>query len=105
MTDTNLTVVGNRTGDAEALQTDTDSLGSLGSALHTLLDGDGGTTNVCPLGVLKADTLSVLANLVRINADALANLISLFDILDTVFVQSGNNLLDSALLAFELYFS
>src|SRR5574344_1205075 len=105
MTDTNLTVVGNRTGDAEALQTDTDSLGSLGSTLHALLDGDSSTTYVCPLGILKADTLSVLANLVRINTNTIANLISLFDILYTVFIKSSNNLLDSALLALEFHFS
>ena len=105
MSDTNLTVISHRTWDAEALQTDTDSLSSLSSSLHALLDGDSSTANISPFGILKADTLSVLANLIRINTCFFANLISLFDILDTILVKRSNHLLDTALLAFKTYFS
>ena len=83
MAKTYLTVIGNRTGDAEALQTDTDVLGSLNSALVTslltLLESDGATYYVSPLGVLKADRLSLLTSLVRINAITVTNLVSLFN--------------------------
>ena len=83
MTQANLTVIGYRTGNAEALQTDTDVLGSLDSALVTglltLLESDGATYNVSPLGVLKADRLSLLTSLVRIDAVTVTNLVSLFN--------------------------
>ena len=83
MAKTNLTVIGYRTGNAETLKADTDVLGSLDSALVTglltLLESDGATYNVSPLGVLKADRLSLLTSLVRIDAVAVTNLVSLFN--------------------------
>ena len=75
MTQTHLTVVGNRTGDTEALQTDTDSLGSVSGSLHTLLDSDSGTTNVCPLSVLEANALCVLTHLIGVNTSFFTNLV------------------------------
>ncbi len=105
VSDTYLAVVGNRTGDAEALQTDTDSLGSLGSILHALLDSDGCTADVCPLGILETDALSVFTHLVGVDTCIFANLVCLLDAVDTILLQSSKHLVDAALLTFKTYFS
>ena len=105
MTDTYLAVVSHRTGDAESLQTDTDSLGSISSIRATLLQSDGATYYISPLGVLKTDHLRLFAGLVRIQASCFADGISLFDVLDTIFVQGSENLLHSAVLALKFHFS
>ena len=105
MAETYLAVISYRTGDAEALQTDTDGLGCISSCLNTLLDGDSGTTNVCPLSILEADTLSLFAHQIRINTSLFADLISLFYATDTICIQSSQHLLLAALLAFITYFS
>ena len=102
---TNLTVVGNRTRDAECLQTHADSLCTISSSLAAALDGDGSTANVCPLCILEADTLSVLTHLIRINTCSLANLVSLFYALDTLSVEGSENLRLATLLTFVTYFS
>ena len=68
MSQTYLTVVSHTSGDAESLQSDTDGLGALGSALAALLDSDSSTGDVSPLCIFKADALCVLANLIRIDA-------------------------------------
>ena len=105
MADTDLTVVGNRTGDAEALQTNTDSLSSVSSILHALLNGDGGTADVCPLSVLEADALRVLTHLVRIYTCLVTNLVGFFNAVDAILLQSSKNLVNTALLTLKLYFS
>ena len=97
--------VSSRSGDAEALQTDADGLSSLGSCLDLLLDCDGGTAHISPFCILEADALGVLANLVGVNTYVLANLVCLFYVFDAVGVEGSQNLLDSALLALETYFS
>ena len=105
MTQTHLTVVGNRTGDTEALQTDTDSLGSVSGSLHTLLDSDSGTTNVCPLSVLEANALCVLTHLIGVNTSFFTNLVGFLNTIDAILFQSSKNLVDTALLTLKLYFS
>ena len=105
MTDTYLAVVGNRTGDAERLQADADSLGSVSSSLHTLLDGDGSTADVCPLGILEADALGFLTHQVGVYTCLVANLVGLFNTIDPVLFQSGQYLIHTALLTLKLYFS
>ncbi len=101
MAKTHLTVIGHRAGDAERLQTDTDGFGSLGSTLHALLDGDGGTADVSPLGILEADTLGLFTHLVGVDTCFLANLIGLFYAIDTVLFQSGQHLVDATLVTLE----
>ena len=96
--DTNLAVVGNRTGDTEALQTLTNIVGSLNSVLCLFLQSDSGTYYISPLCVLKANHLCFLTSLVRIDAGCITNLISLFDGGDTVAVQTSKDLLDTTVL-------
>ena len=105
VTKTNLTVVGNRTWDTERLETDTDGLGSVGSILAALLDGDGSTYHVSPLSVLEADGLSFLASEIRIDAGFLANFVSFLNVFDSVLIQSSDNLLDATILRLKFNFS
>ena len=105
MTNTYLTVVSHRTRDAEALQTNTDSLGSISSSLYTFLDSDSSTTNICPLGILKADTLCFLAHQIWVNTSLFTNLVGLFNTVDAILLQSCKNLVDTAFLTLKLYFS
>ena len=98
MANTHLAVVGDTAGDAERLQANTDSLGGVGSHLATLLQGDGGTTYVSPLGVLKTDLLGLLTGLVGVDAILVADGVGLLDILDAVGIQCSNHLLDATVL-------
>ena len=105
MADAHLAVVGYGAGDAECLQADADGLGSVGSILAALLDGDGRTYHVSPLGVLEANHLRVFASLIRIQTGLFANSVRLFDIFDAVLVQSSQNLLHTTVLTLKLHFS
>ena len=93
-----LAVVGYGTGDTEGLEADADSLGSVSSVLASLLEGDGGTDYVSPLGVLEADTLGLFAGDVRVEAVLFANLVGFFDGSDAVGIEGGENLLLAAVL-------
>ena len=105
MSQTYLTVVSHTSGDAESLQSDTDGLGALGSALAALLDSDSSTGDVSPLCIFKADALCVLANLIRIDAQLVANFVCLFEVLDAIGLEGSVDLCLTTLLAFVLNFS
>mgnify|MGYP000606311573 CR=1 FL=1 len=105
MADTNFTIVGNRTGDTECLQTDTDSFGSFSSVFATFLQCNGRTYYVSPLGIFETDRLSFFTSFIRIKSGSFADCVSFFDVFDAVFVQSSNDLFDTTVLAFEFYFS
>ena len=95
MSETHLTVISDRTWDTECLKTDTDSLSGLCSVLASFLQSDGSSYYICPFRILEADRLRIFASLIRIKTILLANGVSLFDILDTVFVKGSENLFDS----------
>ena len=103
--DTYLTVVSYGAGDAESLQAFADVLGSFHCVLSLFLECDGSTHDVGPLCVFEANHLRALAFLIGVETVLFANLVSFFDILDTMLVECGENLLDSAVLALEFYFS
>ena len=65
---TNLAVVCYGTGDAEGLQADADGGGGVGGGLDALLHGDGSAHGVGPAGVLKADGLDALDDLIGVEA-------------------------------------
>ena len=102
---TYLTVVSDTSGDAESLQPDTDSLSALSSVFAALLDSDSSTGNISPLCILKADALCVLANLIRIDAQLVANFVCLFEVLDAIGLEGSVDLCLTTLLAFVLNFS
>ena len=60
MTETDLALKGDRTGDTESLQPRTEGSGDLGGDLQVLLDRDGRAEDISPAGVLKTDRLDLL---------------------------------------------
>ena len=105
MSETYFTVISYRTRNTECLKSDTDSLGSFSSVLAAFLQCDGCSYYISPFGILEADRLRVFASLIRIKTILLANSVSFFDILDTVFVKGSEDLFDTAVLALEFNFS
>ena len=105
VSDTYFTVIGHRTRNTESLQTDTDSFGSVGCILASLLQCDGRTYHVSPLCIFEANHLGFFASLVRIQTSFFTDFVSLFNIFDTVFVQCSQNLLDTTVLTFKFHFS
>ena len=101
VSETYLAVVGDRTGDAECLQSLAYRLGGLGCGLHAFLDSDCGAYDIGPLRVLEADLLGVLAHLVGVDALLGADCLGLVDVLDAVFVESGVDLINPALVTFK----
>ena len=89
--ETNLTVFSNGTGDAEALQTDTDSGSGVCSLGATLLDCDSSAYGVSPLCVLKCDRLGLLYDLVGVDALSRTDFLALIDGGNAVFFQSCEN--------------
>ena len=103
--ETHLAVVSDGTRDAEGLKAYSYGLSCVCGVLAALLDCYGGTYDVGPLCILEAYRLSVFAGLVRIQTVLIADCVCFLDILDTVGVESCEDLLDAAILAFEFHFS
>ena len=97
--DTYLTVVGDRSCDAECLQALADSLCGVGSRRAALLDCDSRAYDVCPLGILEADRLSLLAHLVGVDTFLIADALGLLDALYAVLRKHSVDVVDSALVA------
>ena len=77
------------------------ALGGLGGVLHALLQSDRSAQLVGPLGVFKADRLGLFDDLVGVDARLLADLRALFDRLDAVGLQRGEDLRLTTLVAFK----
>ena len=105
MAESDLTVIGDRTGDAEALQAFANIFCSLDCIFCLFLQRDGGAYDIGPLRVFEAYHLGLLTSLVRIETCCVTDLVGFFDILDAVFVERSENLLDTAVLTFKFYFS
>ena len=96
-----LPVLGNRTGDAEGLEAHTDALGGLGGGLDALLQSDGRAHAVGPAGILKADGLDALDDVVGVEAGGLADVAALLHAGNSVLRQDGIDLVDSSFVAFK----
>ena len=96
--DTNLTVVGNRTGNTEGLQAEADLFCCVSCVCYAVLDGDCRADNVCPTCVFKADRLNALYHVIYINALFVTNLFCLFNRGDAVLFQLSIDLVDSSLI-------
>src|SRR5699024_1230292 len=95
------TVVGDRTLDAEGLETNAYGLGGLSRGLYALLYGDSGTHGIGPAGIFKGDRLDALHDGVRVKAQIVANLLALLYIGDTVLSEDGIYVVDSSLVTFK----
>ena len=92
MTQTYLAVLGNRAGNAEALQTDTDSGSGVSGLYATLLDCDSGANRVCPLCILECDGLCFFDDLIGVDTLRVANFLTFVDGGNAVFLESGKDL-------------
>ena len=101
VTDTDLSVVCDRTRDAEGLQAETDFLRCVGSCLYTVLNRDCRADDVGPTGIFKTNWLNALYQIVYINPLVIADLLGLFDRSDAVLVQLCIDLVDSSFIAFK----
>ena len=103
---TDLAVLRNRAGNAEALQTDTDVCRRRSRALVTralrLFDGDCRADRVSPLCVFKADRLGLLDDGVSVNALLVADVLAFVDGRNAVFLQNAENLCLASLISFKL---
>ena len=96
-----LTVLGDGAGNAERLEADTDFRGGILRLRAALLDCHRSTDGVSPLRVLEAYRLGLFDDLVRIDTGLLADLGALFDGLDAVGLESGEDLRLTTLVTFE----
>ena len=98
---TDLAVLGDGAVDAEGLQADADGLGGLGGGLDALLQRDGRAHGVSPAGVLKADGLNALDDLIGVEALRLADLAALFHGGDAVLSEDAVDLVNSSFVTFK----
>ena len=96
-----LTVLSHRASNAECLETNADFSGSVLGLRAALLDSHSRTDGVGPLGVLEANRLGFLYDLVGVDSGLVADLLALEDRLDAVGLESGENLGLAALVTFK----
>ena len=101
MTETDLSVVGNRAGNAERLKSETDFLSSFRGALDAVLKSYCAADDISPSGVLKADGLNALNYAVSVNSGLVADFLCLFDRGDTVLLKLGVDLIYSSFVTFK----
>ena len=102
MAETNLTVLSNGAGNAEALQTDTDSSSGVSSLGATLLDCDSSANGVCPLSVLEADGLSFFNDLIGVDTLSIADLLALVNGGNAILIQNSKDFRLASFLTFKL---
>ena len=96
-----LAVLGDGAVDADGLEAHADLPGSLGGGLYAGFDGDGCAHGVSPAGVLKADGLNALDDLIGVKALGLADLAALLHGADAVLGEDAVDLVDSSLVTFK----
>ena len=101
MADTNLTVISNRTGDAEGLKAKTDFLSSLSSTCYLILNSNSAAYNISPSSIFKADRLNALNDIVSINACFIADFLCLFNGGNAVLIKLCIYLIYSSFIAFK----
>ena len=74
-----LTVIGNRTGDAKSLQTFTNGFGDIISGLIAFRNGNRRSDNICPAGIFKTDRLNAFYDLIDIHTQIIHYLFCFFD--------------------------
>ena len=101
MAKTNLSVLSNRAGDTESLKTDTDSSSSVSCLGAARLDCDSCAYNICPLSVFEADGLCFFNDLIRVDTVSIADILTLVDRLNTIFVKSREGFRLTSLVTFK----
>ena len=98
---THLTVVSHRAGNAESLQTFTDSLSGISGLGAALLNSDSSAYGVGPTGVLESDVLDAAHDLTHVDTLLKANLLGVLAGGDTVLSKDRENLVDAAGVGFK----
>ena len=98
---THLAVLGHRAVNAEGLQAHADHLGRLSRSLDAGLNGDGSAHGIRPAGVLEADGLDALDDLIGVEALCLADLTAFLHRADAVLGEDAVDLVDSSFVTFK----
>ena len=101
MAETDLSLIGNRTWDAERLKTDTESFGSFCGVSATFLYSDCRADGVSPNGVFKTNGLNAADDSVNVNAFVKRNFFAFFNIFNAVFGETLIDLIDSSFVSFK----
>ncbi len=101
VTETNLSLISNRTGDTESLEALSDSSSSVSSSCAALLYSDSAAYSVSPLCIFKADGLNAFNQLVDVQTLCLGDFSSLFDGANVILCENSKNLLFSSLIRFK----
>ena len=98
---TDLAVVSDGTIDAERLQALADGGSCLSGGLDILLQRDSRAHGVRPAGILKADGLDALDDLIRVKALGLTHLAAGLHGLDAILCEDAIDLVDSSFVTFK----
>ena len=101
VTETNLTLISNRTRNAECLEAFADCSGSVGSSGAVLLDSDSAAYCVSPLSVLEADGLDLLNFMIDVKTLCLADVGTFLDGVDAVVLQNSKDLGFASVVGFK----
>ena len=99
--DADLALIGDRTGDAESLQSFADGFRRVGGFGAALFDGDGGAEGVCPARILEGDGLYALHDVIGVEALFVADALRVLEIFDPVLFHDGLDLLDPSFVTFK----
>ena len=98
VTETNLTLISNRTGDTESLEAFADCSSSVSSSCAALLYSDSAAYCVSPLCIFKTDRLDALNELIDIQTLCLTYVSALLDGADAVVLENVEDLLLTSLI-------
>ena len=101
VTETDVTLFCDGTGDTERLKTDTDSFSGLSGARATLFDRYSATYGVRPYRVFESDRLYAFYYLIAVYAFFETDVSSLFEILYAILFKSSVDLVYSSVITFK----
>ena len=101
MAKTYLSVLRDRTGDTERLQTDTDRSRRVRRFYATFFDRDRRADGVCPNRVFKADGLTSSYDFIAVDTFCKANFFTFFHGGDAVFFKNAVDFINSSFISFK----
>ena len=101
VTETDLAVFRNGTGNTESLESDTDSGGSISCLFATCLDSDSGAYSVSPYSVFKTDRLSFSYYFIAIYTCGKCDFLAFLDRFDAVICENAVDFINSSLISFK----
>ena len=105
VSETDFAVFGNRTGNAEGLQTYTDCLGGVGGFFAVFLYSDSATDGVSPYRVIESDWLNAFYERFAIYAFIEADFLRFFEGRDAIFFKDAVDFVNASFVTFKSYHS